>query len=135
MRRNYIYVGVWWRPQRAPLALLEPDLWHTTLLRCNLTLPSHQLAQWMATHGARINILMNALLRALTFVRNADNTITVWLLPPPWPKSWTFGVPSNVATALMPLCDMTRRSILAVDPGADVDLDVTDSDGFHISWK
>ena len=132
LRRNYIYVGVWWRPQLAPLALREPGLWHTTLLRCN---PTSSPAQFMAQHGTRINVCMNALLRSLTFARNADNTITVWLRVPPWQKSWTFGVPSNVVHALMPLCEMTRMSILAVDPGADIDYDAADSDDFHTSWK
>ena len=75
------------------------------------------------------------LLRALTFQRNANNTITVNLGLPPWAWSWTFGVPQEVNHALMPLCEMMRQSILAVDGGADIAFEADAANGFHISWK
>ena len=123
---------MWWRPQQPPLALREPELWHTTLLRCQ---PSIPVGLFFQQHGARLNALGQMVLRALTFQRNANNTITVNLGLPPWARSWTFGVPQEVSHALMPLCEMMRQSILAVDGGADIAFDADDANGFHISWK
>jgi hypothetical protein len=124
--KGHVYAAVWWGPQAAPLAVREPWRWHTTLLRawCASTslekLADEHFKRWQAI----LNDAMAELLLGYTHVQ-------VWLCSPPWRKSWTFGVPEEVAHILPALHIMLSVFIRARDPGANI---IVEADS-HISWN
>ena len=58
-------------------------------------------------------------------------TVEVWLRTPPWRRSWTFGVPSEVMHVLPVLHALLSGFIRAHDPSADI---IVEADA-HISWN
>ena len=124
--KAHVYAAVWWAPQAPPYAVREPHRWHTTLLRA--WLDSTSLAELAEEHFERWQGLLNL---AMAELLNGYTHVHVWLVPPPWRKSWTFGVPEEVAHILPALHIMLSLFIRARDPTASIILDA-DS---HISWN
>ena len=125
--QGYLYVGMWMSPQGSPLSILNPRRWHTTCLRARpagLTLSSSSVlaVAWEAQANLMLNHMVN---------RQANGTVRCHLVPPPWKKSWTFGVPPQLKAAIEVISLFFRASVLAADPEAQI----TEENAFHISWN
>jgi len=127
--KGHLYAGVWWHPHNAPLAILRPENWHTTLLRC-----------WHPDGAAEVyepylvawNELLTDMLRMLVRPK-ADvwGLVPVWLRIPPWRKSYTFGVPTEV----LPICEILQKMLATLCHSVGYDAADVREDEFHISWN
>ena len=122
--KGHIYAAVWWSPQNAPPAILQPTRWHTTLLRC---WSDADLGDRLATWTTSLQSVLDCLLFS---GRLPDNSVAVWLRFAPWLNSYNFGVPLEVAFCLDPLRALLTSYIKTHDPNATI---TPDADA-HISW-
>jgi hypothetical protein len=63
---------------------------------------------------------------------NAAGNIMVWIPPPPWRRSWTFGCPGEVKPCVGVVGDFAEALIRAYDPDARIERATMDE--LHISW-
>ena len=128
--KGHLYAGIWWCPLLPPLALLQPERLHTTLIRCwhpwryGVEWPFIPLVRgWQHTMTQMLNQL-------LQHQRDARGAVSAWLRCPPWKKSWTFGVPIEV----LPICEILQKMLAALCRSVSSEADVHE-DEFHISWN
>jgi hypothetical protein len=127
--KDTVYMAIWWCPQTPPLAILQPDHWHTTLMRAGMSRMSARV--FVHAHGLRMQQTLAALMHILLAPATIGGNIRVWLAPPPWRRSYTFGVPREVAHVIEPLQTAARAIMLAYDYGVSF----SDESEHHISWR
>ena len=127
--KGHLYAGVWWQPYNAPLSILRPENWHTTLLRCWHPLGAAKvfdkhLELWMELLTQMMHEMLNS-------KYDIWGRVPVWLRSPPWRQSWTFGVPLEV----IPLCEILQKMLTAMCQAVSDDQADLVVDEFHISWN
>ena len=126
--KAHIYAALWWNPVFPPLAILRPEKWHTTLLRAWPQRALGELTPFLSAWSTLLQALADMILQPQ---RGDGGGIAVWLVPPPWRRSWTFGVPAEVRGALEPLQTVLRELVRGRDPEAYI----TPEPDSHISWN
>ena len=126
--KGHAYFAVWWNPlPGSPLSIMQPERWHTTVLRAwPSSMSLDQLMNWCQQGEA----IANAILRVLTPDPDADGSLLSYVVPPTWENSWNFGVPPQVAFTLKVTHLLLRSLCRVADPTCFV-IEDTDS---HISW-
>ena len=126
--KGHVYAAIWWAPQDAPFGILRPERWHTTVIRAWLSRPMEYVTPYFGSWSTLLQGLVDAILLPQT---RDDGCVAVWLTPPPWKASWTFGVPAEVEGAVGPIQCALNALILSVDRRAYV----TPEADAHISWN
>ena len=126
--KGHVYCAVWWNPVGAPLSILQPRRWHTTILRAWLpegqSVPQALLDDW----GMILQMIVTQVLHF-----EDDNHVGAWLRVPPWRRSWTFGVPLELMPAITPLQTTASAFIRAHETRADIRMPKVEE--VHISWN
>ena len=126
--KGHVYAACWWHPVGAPLAVLRPERWHTTVLRAWTERDLGEIQPYFLSWQT----LLQGLMEAILWERAAgDGTVKVWMVAPPWAGSWTFGVPREVEGVLGPLQTALAALIISMDGKARV----TPEADAHISWN
>ena len=92
--KGHLYAGIWWHTCKPPPSILRPEFWHTTLLRCWHPQGARHIFEG---HLVAWEELLSDMTHTMLHPQeDVWGMVPVWLRIPPWRKSWTFGVPSEV---------------------------------------
>ena len=122
MNHVFIWIIIWWHPEKPCRGMMRPEKWHTTLTRATWRTPATEQAL------ARIKELESVLSYVLGRCLPAS-PYPLTLARPPWKKSWNFGVGPDTHDACLvvrALGDQLFKQFW--------DLAVQEHREIHISW-